>query len=185
MKTVTIGSNAGNDVVLTHPVSGSEAIHVCQLGDKVDKYKIPPALKGICGYNLGITSIDSVYGRMKIYTIISKITPLPVTTCKKYYSTHPIQEKMLLDFTQFIDKTTNTVSLGNMVISLMHGVSKSYTNEITVKYTINRTINVPAFEPSSGKELIQSFGNLRQENIFLYSQKALVNNININNLIQL
>ncbi len=187
-KRITELFNKDKQKVLFHnpmkAVAGGAAMHVCQLGGIADKFKIPPELKGVCGYNLGIRSIDSVSGRIKIDTIINKNTPLPVTACKTYYTTHPMQEKMLLDFVQFIDKTTNPVSLGNMVISLMHGVSKNYAIEVTVEYTINGTVNVRAFDPNSGKELIQSFGNSGKESNFLYTQKALVNSISINNLIQ-
>ncbi|MEI6765324.1 MAG: Hsp70 family protein [Bacteroidota bacterium] len=164
-------------------VAAGAAMHVCQLDGDAAKYNIPPELKGVCGYNTGIRSIDSATGRVKIDTLISKNTPLPVTVCKTYYTTHPLQEKMLLDFVQYIDKTTAPISLGNMVILLNRGTERNYPIEVTIENTINGTVNVKAFDPQTGQQLNQTFGMHGAESNYLYTQKALVNNITINCLV--
>jgi len=164
-------------------VAAGAAMHVCQLGGDAGKFNMPPEIKGVTGYNTGIRSIDSVTGRVKIDTIISKNIPLPVTVTKPYYTTHPMQEKMLLDFVQYIDRNTSPISLGNMVITLTPGIARNYPIEVTVESNINGTISVRAFNPHTGEELKQTFGREGIESNYLYTQRALVNNITINNLL--
>jgi molecular chaperone DnaK len=184
-KKITDIFNKSTQKVLFHnpmkAVAAGAAMHVCQLGGDAGKYSMPPELKGVTGYNIGIRSIDSVSGRVKIDTIISKNIPLPVTVCKTYYTTHPAQKKMLLDFVQYIDRGASPISLGNMVIMLTPGLSQHYPIEVTVENTVNGTVNVRAYDPQNGRELKQTFGRDGAESNYLYTQKALVNTININN----
>ena len=184
-KILELFSNNVKKVLFHEPmkaIAGGAAMHVCQLDGKAERFKIPPELKGVSGYNIGIRSIDSSSGKIKIDTLVKKNLPLPLSVTKTYYTTREAQDKMLLDFVQFIDKTSVPINLGKLKIDLDPDTTQNYPVEVTVENNINGTVNVRAFDPRSGRELKQSFGIENRESSYLFSQKALVNNIRINNL---
>jgi molecular chaperone DnaK (HSP70) len=180
-----IFSNEKQKVLFHNPmkaVAAGAAIHVCQIAGDATKYNMPPILQGVSGYNIGIRTIDSCSGKIKIDTVIRKNSRLPNNVSKTYYTTHAKQEKMLFEFVQYIDNTTQPINLGKMIVTLTSGLSQHHPIEINVQQDVNGTVNVRAFEPYTGKELRQTFGNQNAESNYLISQRALLNSININNI---
>ncbi len=163
-------------------VAGGAAMHVCQLDGKAMDYNIPPELKGVSGYHIGVKSLDAFSGKIKIDTVIKKNLPLPLSVTKTYYTNHAAQEMMLLEFFQFLDKSSPPISMGRLKIDLEAALIQNYPVEVSIEYSLNGTVHVNAFDPQSGRELRQSFGSDHSESNYLVTQKAMISNTKINNI---
>ena len=162
-------------------VSGA-ALHSCQLDGKAELFDLPPELKGVSGYNLGVKILDPKTGRTKIDILIRKNIPLPIEATKRYYTSRPNQKFMTLEFVQFIDSDSEKIGLGNLSIGPFEIAQQNYPIEVSVKNMTDGTIQVKAYDPQMGKELKQTFGKDLSNGNDLFMQKALVNSTIINNI---
>jgi molecular chaperone DnaK len=165
-------------------VAYGAAIHASQLAGDAQLYNIPPELRGVSGYSVGIRTLDPSTGHVGIDTLIKKNMPLPARLSKTYYTTRANQERMVLDFVQFRDMREATVSLGQLVIGPLNAPRPNYAVEVTTEYREDGTVAVQAYDAQTGVELEHVFGRQGQEGAgHLASQRSLVRNTVINGLI--
>jgi molecular chaperone DnaK (HSP70) len=162
-------------------VSGA-ALHSIQLDGKSNLFDLPPVLKGVSGYNVGVKTIDPRTGRMKIDVLIRKNIPLPIESTKTYFTARSNQKFMTLEFVQYIDNDSEIIRLGNLTIGPFEFAQQNYPVEVSVKNLADGTIQVKAYDPQMGKELKQTFGKDIDNGNDLLLQKALVNSTIINNI---
>src|SRR6185436_10119322 len=95
-------------------VAYGAALHAHQISGEAELYNLPPELRGVSGYSVGVRTIDPGTGRVSVDTLIKKNMPLPAKTRKTYYTSRPRQERIVLDFVQFRDGRDGLVSLGQL-----------------------------------------------------------------------
>jgi molecular chaperone DnaK len=165
-------------------VAFGAAIHASQLAGDAALYNIPPELRGVSGYSVGIRTFDPATGHVGIDTVIKKNMPLPTRLNKTYYTTRPNQERLVLDFVQFRDQREASVSLGQLVIGPLSAPRPNYAVEVTTEYREDGTVRVQAYDAQTGVELEHVFARQGEDSAgHLASQRALVRNTVINGLI--
>jgi molecular chaperone DnaK (HSP70) len=162
-------------------VACGAAVHVTQLDGTCEKFEIPPILQGVTGHNIGIRVLDSRTGRIKIDTLIRKNIPLPVSVTKTYYTSQPNQQRMILDFVQFLDKNEQLINIGTLVVAPLPP-QQNYPIDVTVSCHEDGTVHVLATDPRTGIEMEQTFGQSVGDENYLYTQKILVQNTIVNNI---
>ena len=146
-------------------------------------FAIPPELRGVSGYHVGVRTVDPALGRVSVDTLIKKNMPLPIKVRKTYYTTRPNQERIVLDFVQFRDTAESLVGLGQLVVGPLCAPRANYPVEVTTDYRVDGTIAVEAYDAQTGVELAAVFGGDVAGSAGLAPQKALVDSTVINNVI--
>jgi molecular chaperone DnaK len=165
-------------------VAYGAAIHASQLAGEAELYHIPPELRGVTGYGVGIRTLDTSTGRVAVDTLIKKNMPLPVRVAKTYYTSRPNQERIVLDFVQFRDPREATISLGQLVVGPLNAPRPNYPVEVTTEYKEDGTVVVQAYDAQTGVELQQAFSRSGEDGAgHLAAQRSLVRGTIINNLI--
>jgi molecular chaperone DnaK (HSP70) len=165
-------------------VAYGAAIHASQLSGEAEMFHIPPELKGVSGYHVGVRTVDPATGRVSVDTLIKKNMTLPVKVRKTYYTSRPRQERVVLDFVQYADSAGRLTGLGQLVVGPLNAPRPNYPVEVTVEYRVEGTVAVQAYDAQTGVELEQIFGADRHDGAAnLAAQKALVDSVVINGLI--
>ncbi len=168
----------GQQVLFHEPskaVAYGAAIHAAQLSGEAEQYALPPELKGVTGYCVGVRTVDPGSGRVTVDTLIKKNMPLPARLRKTYYTTHPGQERMVLEFVQYRDAESKLISLGQLVVGPLPSPRQNYPIEVTVENLEDGTVAVQAFDAETGVELSQVFACDGDNGLArLATQRALV-----------
>jgi molecular chaperone DnaK len=160
------------------------ALHAAQLAGDAEAYQIPPELRGVTGYNVGVRTVDAASGRVVVDTLVKKSMPLPVKAKKTYYTTRKNQERIVLDFVQYRDPG-ELVPLGRLNVGPLPPVRANHPIEVTTECRADGTVAVEAYDAHTGATLAQVFGTDDQDGAAsLALQKTLVDATLINNLIQ-
>ena len=176
----------GQSVLYHEPsraVAYGAALHAAQLSGDAEAFAIPPELRGVSGYHVGVRTVDPALGRVSVDTLIKKNMPLPIKVRKTYYTTRPNQERIVLDFVQFRDTADSLVGLGQLVVGPLSAPRANYPVEVTTDYRVDGTIAVEAYDAQTGVELAAVFGGDTAGSAGLAPQKALVDSTVINNVI--
>jgi molecular chaperone DnaK len=182
-----IFSHPGQSVLYHEPskaVAYGAALHASQLSGEAELYQIPPELKGVSGYNVGVRTVDPSSGLATVDTLIKKNMPLPIKVRKTYYTSRPRQERIVLDVVQYRDARDKLVGLGHLVVGPLNAPRQNYPVEVTTEYRVDGTVAVEAYDAQTGMELAAVFGGDSEgggANLAL--QKALVDSTLINNII--
>jgi molecular chaperone DnaK len=160
------------------------ALHAAQLAGDAEALNIPPELRGVTGYNVGVRTVDAGSGRVTVDTLIKKSMPLPVKAKKTYYTTRRNQERIVLDFVQFREPA-EPLSLGRLTVGPLPPSRANHPVEVTTECRADGTVSVEAYDAHTGVALAQVFGTEDQGGgASLALQKTLVDATLINNLIQ-
>jgi molecular chaperone DnaK (HSP70) len=165
-------------------VAYGAALHAHQLAGEAEMYNLPPELRGVSGYNVGVRALDPGTGRVAVDTLIKKNMPLPSKARKTYFTTRPGQERMVLDFVQYRDSREDLINLGQLVIGPLSAPRANYPIEVTTEYREDGTVAAQAYDAQTGVELQQEFGRDSADGTaHLASQRGLVRSTVINNVI--
>jgi len=135
------------------------ALRSAQITGEHEKYRLPPELKGVTGYSVGVRAIDPHTGQVAIDTLIRQNMPLPTTIKKTYYTARADQETMVLDLVQHRGDPAQAVSLGNLTVGPLRSPRAGYPIGVRIDYREDGTVHVVASDANTGAELQQSFGN--------------------------
>lgn len=148
--------------VLYHEPSKSVALGAALRSAQIDgdheKFRLPPELKGVTGYSVGVRAIDPRTGEVTIDTLIRRNMPLPTTIKKTYYTARDDQQTVVLDLVQHRGDPAQAVSLGNLTVGPLRNPRAGYPIGVRIDYREDGTVHVVASDASSGAELQQSFG---------------------------
>ncbi|WP_370477057.1 Hsp70 family protein [Tamlana flava] len=156
-------------------VTYGAALHAIQLSGKKVDYEIPPELRGVTGYNLGIRAMNPNTGRVIIDNLVKKNMPLPSVNEKTYYTTSPDQKRMRLEIIQYISKGVEEQSLGHLIIGPLPSNEANYPIKVKIENRIDGTVWFKAIDPKTGMEIEKVFGDEDSPGASLPRQKALVN----------
>ncbi|HET7746260.1 MAG TPA: Hsp70 family protein [Vicinamibacteria bacterium] len=176
----------GQEVLFHEPskaIAYGAAVHAAQLTGSADVFQIPPELRGVTGYGVGVRAVDPVTGRVTVDTLIKKNMPLPARARKTYYTSRPEQVRIVLDFVQFRDPKEQLVSLGRLVVGPLASPRANYPIEVSTEYREDGTVAVQAYDAQSGVELEHVFGRDLEGGSTLPFQKSLIRGTVINNVI--
>ena len=164
-------------------VAFGAAIHALQLSGETDLLGLPPELRGVSGYAVGVRTVTPS-GQITIDTLLKKNQPLPARTKRTYYTTRPDQRHMTLQFVQHRDGESSVVPLGELVVGPLRTPRVNYPIEVAVEYRDNGTVSVKAYDAQGGRELEQLFSRGDESGVAnLARQRGLVRSIVINNII--
>ncbi len=164
-------------------VAYGAAVHAAQLSGDADAYQIPAAFRGVSGYNIGIETKNPHTGQKEVDLLIKKNLPLPISSKRTYYTSSDSQQYIKLNIVQFRDGHSEKQQIGQLVIGPLQNPQINYPIEVTIENAMDSTISIQAFDPNTGIELSQTFGNKENDgSISLISQKMLVDELFINNL---
>lgn len=148
--------------VLYHEPSNSvalgAALRSAQIEGEHEKFRLPPELKGVTGYSVGVRAIDPSSGEVKIDTLIRQNMPLPTKIKKTYYTARADQRTMTLDIVQHRGDPEQAVSLGKLTVGPLEKPRSGYPIGVRIDYRENGTVDVIASDANTGEELQQSFG---------------------------
>lgn len=156
-------------------VTFGAALHAVQLSGKKVEFDIPPELRGVTGYNLGVRAINPKTGRVIIDNLVKKNMPLPSVNEKTYYTTSSEQKKMRLEIVQYIDKGTDEHDLGNLLIGPLPSNQINYPVNVKIENRKDGTVWFRALDPKTGMEIEKVFGDGEDGMSSLPRQKAVVN----------
>lgn len=134
------------------------ALRSAQVSGDHQKFNLPPELKGVSGYSVGVRAVDPHSGEVTVDTLIRKNMPLPTTIRKTYYTARPDQRTMVLDVVQYRGDVTQAVSIGNLTVGPLTNPRAGYPIGVRIDYRENGTVHVIASDANTGMELEQSFG---------------------------
>jgi len=176
-----------NQEVLTHEpmraVAYGAALHAMQLSGKKVDYELPPELKGVTGYNLGVRAVNNKTGRVVIDKLVKKNLPIPFTNNKTYYTQSPNQKKMKLEVVQYLDKGEKEISLGSLVIGPLPAVEANYPINVKIENRADGTVWFSAYDPKTAIEIDKLFGDEVEGISNLPRQKAVVQSTYVNMII--
>jgi molecular chaperone DnaK len=158
-------------------------MHTAQLTGTAEKIGLPPELRGVTGYHVGVRIIDPRNGRVRIDPLIKKNMPLPARAHKTYYTSHANQQKIVLDLVQYLSTDSEMIGLGKLVVGPLPSPKENYPIEVMVENREDGTIEVRAYDPQTRIELNQTFSR-QSDDVFghLASQRLLVKGPVINNI---
>jgi len=156
-----------------HPaVAFGAAMRAAQKSGDAEKFQLPPELKGVTGFNVGVRTVEPDTLRVVIDPLVKKNMPLPTSIRKTYYTTSDLQDQMTLDFVQYRIDESDAVSLGQLQVGPLPDPRPNYPIDVEVDYHEDGTVTVVATDASTGKELQQSFGGASGDDIeYLSSQR--------------
>jgi len=167
----------------TKAVALGAALHTCQISGDAETYQLPPELKGVTGYCVGVQARDPRTGEVVIDTLIKKNMPLPAKTTTTYYTIHPKQERIVLQLYQYRDSTDDVVCLGEVVVGPLPSPKQNYPIEVTVENREDSTVTVQAYDPQTGAEVEHTFRRGDDKGFdYLAVQRKLVSQTLINNI---
>lgn len=164
-------------------VTYGAALHAVQLAGKEVEFEIPPELRGVTGYNLGVKAINPKTGRVVIDDLVKKNMPLPCLREKSYYTTRPDQKRMRLEIIQYREKGAEEHRLGNLTIGPLPSNEANYVINVKIENRKDGTVWFSAIDPKTGMEIEKVFGDEEDGNASLLRQKAIVNSTIINGVI--
>lgn len=156
-------------------VTFGAALHAVQLSGKKVEYDIPPELRGVTGYNLGVRVMNPKTGRIIIDKLVRKNMPLPSVSEKTYYTSSEEQKRMKLEIVQYLEKGVKEQSLGNLVIGPLPSNQVNYPINVKIENRKDGTVWFKAIDPKTGMEIEKVFGDDEDGKASLIRQKALVN----------
>jgi molecular chaperone DnaK len=159
------------------------AMHTAQLTGRAAELGLPPELRGVTGYNVGVRIIDQRTGRVKIDPLIKKNMPLPARAHKTYYTSHAAQRNIVLDLVQYQSADSEMIALGKLVVGPLPSPKENYPIEVMVENREDGTVQVRAYDPQTKIDLDHTFSR-RSDDEFghLASQRLLVKGTVINNI---
>lgn len=163
-------------------VSFGASIHAMQLSGEAESFNLPPEFRGVTGHNLGVRTIDPQSRRVQIDVLIKKNLPLPIKASRTYYTSSSLQNRIVIELVQFLDNLEEAVSIGHLVVGPIPNPRVNYPIEVSVENTEDGLVNVNAYDPNTGVELEQRFGNQELGAGHLLNQRKMVRNTLINNL---
>ncbi|EKB51124.1 Hsp70 family protein [Cecembia lonarensis] len=173
--------------ILTHEpmraVAYGAALHAVQLSDQKIDFELPPELRGVTGYNLGVRAINPRTGRIVIDNMVKKNMPLPFQNSKTYYTSNADQKKMKLEIIQYINKGEKEVSLGTLVIGPLPSFDANYPIEVKIENRVDGTVWFSAFDPKTGIEIEKVFGDEVEGISKLPRQKSIVRSTYVNMIV--
>jgi len=165
-------------------VAYGAAIHATQLAGEALQFNLPPELRGVSGYNVGVRTLDPSTGRVAVDTLIKKNMPIPTKVNKTYYTSRPNQERMVLDFVQFRDPREGMVGLGKLTVGPLIAPRPNYAVEVTTEYSEDGTVSVNAYDAQTGVELQHVFGRGGDDGAgHLAAQRSLVRATTVNGMV--
>jgi molecular chaperone DnaK (HSP70) len=165
-------------------VAYGAAIHATQLAGEALQYNLPPELRGVSGYSVGVRTFDPSSGRVAVDTLIKKNMPIPTKVNKTYYTSRPNQERMVLDFVQFRDQREGMVALGQLTVGPLNAPRPNYAVEVTTEYREDGTVAVNAYDAQTGVELQHVFGRGGEDGAgHLAAQRSLVRATTVNGMV--
>ena len=165
----------------TKAVAFGAALRTAQLTGDAARYHIPPELRGVTGYNVGLRAQDPRNKRVFVDTVIKKNMPLPVEVKKSYYTSRPNQDRIDLELVQFRESPDDAVVLGRLVVGPLPPREESYPVEVTVQNREDGTIGLRAYDSRARVDLHQEFHrDERDELSLLTSQGGLIRGTLIN-----
>ena len=178
--------SAANRVKFHEPmraIAYGASMHTAQLTGTAEKIGLPPELRGVTGYHVGVRIIDPRNGRVRIDPLIKKNMPLPARAHKTYYTSHANQAKIVLDLVQYLSTDSEMIGLGKLVVGPLPSPKENYPIEVMVENREDGTIEVRAYDPQTRIELNQTFSR-QSDDVFghLASQRLLVKGTVINNI---
>lgn len=165
----------------TKAVAYGAAMHASQLTGDAEQFQVPPEFRGVCGYSVGVRTIDPQTGRVVIDTLIKRNMPLPARVTKTYFTIRPNQERIVLDLVQFREDS-DLIALGQLVVGPLPSPRQNYPVEVTIENRDDGTVSVQAYDAQTGVELAQVFGRDSDGVGRLSMQRALVRSTLINNM---
>lgn len=147
-------------------------LHAQQLSGRKTALAIPPELRGVSGYNIGIKTIND-YGITEIDVLIKKNLPLPITNKRTYYTTSADQQRLRLEIFQFLDHEANAISLGEVMVPISIP-RPNHPIKVVVEYTTNGTVSVKTYDAETGREMERTFDAVNEDFDFLLKQKSLL-----------
>jgi molecular chaperone DnaK len=164
-------------------VAYGAAIHTAQLSGDAEKYSLPPELRGVTGYHVGVRIVDPRTGRVRIDPIIKKNMPLPTRAHKTYYTSHADQQRISLEIVQYLSPDDEMIALGKLVVGPLPSPKANYPIEVMIENREDGTVEVRAYDPQTRIELNQAFSR-QSDDVFghLASQRVLVKSTVINNV---
>jgi len=161
-------NNEGQQVLYHEPsraVAFGAAMRAAQKAGEADLYQLPPELRGVTGFNVGVRTIEPDTRKVSIDPLVKKNMPLPTSIRKTYYTTSDVQDKVTLDFVQYRIDESDAVTLGQLQVGPLTDPRPNYPIDVKVEYREDGTVTVVASDASSGKELQQSFGGATGDDI--------------------
>lgn len=134
------------------------ALRAAQVAGEHEKFRLPPELKGVTGYSVGVRALDPNTGQVTIDTLIRQNMPLPTTIKKTYYTAREDQSTMVLDLVQHRGDPSQAVGLGNLTVGPLRNPRAGYPIGVRIDYREDGTVHVVASDANTGAELQQSFG---------------------------
>ena len=164
-------------------VAYGAAMHTAMLTGTAEKYSLPPELRGVTGYHVGVRIVDPRTGRVRIDPLIKKNMPLPARAHKTYYTSHPDQQRMALEIVQYLSTDDEMIALGRLVVGPLPSPKANYPIEVMVENREDGTVEVRAYDPQTRIELNQAFSR-ESDDVFghLASQRLLVKGTVLNNV---
>ncbi len=180
-KIKAVFAGGGPEILFHEPskaVVCGAAMRSAQMAGEAGAFKLPPELKGVTGYSVGVRTVDPGSGRVSVNTLIKKNMPLPTTIKKTYYTTRADQQKIVLDFVQFRDEAAGVIGLGQLVVGPISHPRVNYPVTVRVDYREDGTIGVIAMDANSGQELSSTFGGDPSGDIkYLAAQRKALHSI--------
>lgn len=170
----------GQDVLYHEPskaVAFGAAMRAAQVSGEAAGFQLPPELKGVTGYHVGVRTVDPS-GLVNVHTLIKKNMPLPTSIQKTYYTTRHDQNQIVLDFVQYADDPEKAFGLGQLVVGPLAAPRVNYPIGVKVEYKEDGTVGVVARDAETGEELEQSFGgDPRGDVSYLADQRKALHSI--------
>jgi molecular chaperone DnaK (HSP70) len=177
----------GQQVLFNDPtkaVAFGAALHACQLSGEADRYQIPPVLRGVTGYHVGVEVFDARTGQVTVDPLIKKNMPLPAKAPRRTYYADPSQDKVVFDIVQYLDDPRQATSRGQLVIDSLPPHQQSYPIEVEISNLEDGTLDVRAHVPHTRQPVKHTFGQNSQEGqAHLARQRALVRSTPVNGLL--
>ncbi len=134
------------------------ALRSAQIAGDHEKFRLPPELKGVTGYSVGVRALDPRSGEVTIDTLIRQNMPLPTSAKKTYYTARADQQTIVLDLVQHRGDPSQAVGLGNLTVGPLRNPRAGYPIGVRIDYREDGTVHVIATDANTGAELQQSFG---------------------------
>jgi molecular chaperone DnaK len=167
----------------TKAVAFGAALRAAQITGTESKLHIPPELRGVSGYNVGIRTIDPVTRSPRIDTLIKKNLPLPARARRTYYTHRADQTRIVVDVVQHLEATDTPVTLGQLTVGPIASPRVNYPIDIALENREDGTIAVQAYDPQTGVEIAHVIERDREDPVsYLAPQRTLVRSTLINNL---
>jgi molecular chaperone DnaK len=163
-------------------VSYGASIHAMQLSGEAEAYDLPPEFRGVTGHVLGVRTIDPKSRRPQIDVLIKKNMPIPIKATRTYFTSSATQEKIVIELVQYVESPADAVSIGHLLIGPIASPKLNYAIEVVVALNEDGVVVLSAYDPSTGIELEQHFGNSDRSGSYLLDQRKLIRNTIINNL---